>query len=322
MNTDTIDKCPLVSIGIPTYNRPQGLKRTLKCITGQTYQHLEIIVSDNCSPDEETQKVVAEFMKSDSRIQYCCQEENRGIEFNFKFVLKKASGEFFMWAADDDKWDKYFIEKCVSNIRHCSSVMCKISTVYHMTGEKKEGELPDLSPDYSVYQNLRTNVSSPSPSLIYGLHRRRDILWLLDFDGFDFADCFFISKLIVDGNGISLIRDYCGYYACITETERYSYKSYKPEKNRCFQYRPYIKSHFQLISNYSGFSCIERLSLKFLVLWRCARWFTKYEKHYKPFKVKFIKIILRQVKYILKFLKAFKKPASYMKNMIFPTKEI
>jgi len=26
---------PLVSVGVPTYNRPEGLRRTLECITGQ-----------------------------------------------------------------------------------------------------------------------------------------------------------------------------------------------------------------------------------------------------------------------------------------------
>lgn len=127
MNTSTNQ--PLVSVGIPTYNRPQGLKRTLECITGQTYQHLEIIVSDNCSPDEETQKVVAEFMKSDPRIQYYRQEENKGPTFNFNFVLKKASGEFFMWAADDDEWDKEFIVVCLGNLKQKENIGMSFSRI-------------------------------------------------------------------------------------------------------------------------------------------------------------------------------------------------
>ena len=44
---------PLVSVGIPTYNRPEGLRRTLECITKQTYKNLEIIVSNNCSSGPE-----------------------------------------------------------------------------------------------------------------------------------------------------------------------------------------------------------------------------------------------------------------------------
>ena len=49
---------PLVSIGIPTYDRPEGLRRTLAVRNGQTYANLEIIVSDNASPGDETEQVV------------------------------------------------------------------------------------------------------------------------------------------------------------------------------------------------------------------------------------------------------------------------
>ena len=50
------NKHPLVSVGIPTYNRPKGLKRLLKQIQNQTYKNIEIIVSDNCSENEKKLK--------------------------------------------------------------------------------------------------------------------------------------------------------------------------------------------------------------------------------------------------------------------------
>ena len=114
---------PLVSVGVPTYNRAKGLRQTLKSITAQAYKNLEIIVSDNCSPGEDTQQVVREFMNKDSRIYYYRQEENKGPFFNFQFVLKKASGEYFMWAADDDEWDKTYIEKCLKKLTG-NTVLC------------------------------------------------------------------------------------------------------------------------------------------------------------------------------------------------------
>ena len=84
---------PLVSVGIPTYNRPEGLRRTLDCITKQTYSNLEIIVSDNASPQTETEAVVRSFMVNDSRISYFRQPTNIGATNNFWFVLKKSIGE-------------------------------------------------------------------------------------------------------------------------------------------------------------------------------------------------------------------------------------
>jgi len=110
---DLLTDGPLVSVGIPTYNRPDGLQRTLKCISGQTYKNLEIIVSDNCSPGPETDTVARRFSDKDTRIQYYRQDVNKGAAFNFQFVLDKATGKYFMWAADDDEWDTIFISKCV-----------------------------------------------------------------------------------------------------------------------------------------------------------------------------------------------------------------
>lgn len=90
------NRLPLVSVDILIYNRPEDLHRTLECITGQAYKNLEIIVSDNCSPGPETEAVARGFMAKDSRIQYFRQEKNRGPMFNSKFVLEKATGEYFM----------------------------------------------------------------------------------------------------------------------------------------------------------------------------------------------------------------------------------
>ncbi|NES25900.1 MAG: glycosyltransferase family 2 protein, partial [Symploca sp. SIO3E6] len=98
---------PLVSIGIPTYNRPQGLRRALESIVKQTYQNLEIIVSDNCSSETETETetemIVQEFMAKDGRIQYFRQEENIGLFYNKKFLFEASHGEYFTWLCDDDE---------------------------------------------------------------------------------------------------------------------------------------------------------------------------------------------------------------------------
>ena len=101
---------PLISIGIRTYNRPEDLRRTLTEITGQTYQNLDIIVSDNASPGNETEDVAHEFMRKDQRIRYFKQLNNLGINLNFQFVFEKALGEYFVWSADDDWHSHEFIE--------------------------------------------------------------------------------------------------------------------------------------------------------------------------------------------------------------------
>ena len=108
---------PLVSVGLMTYKRTEGLKVALKSITSQTYKNLEIIVSENYCPGFGLKKkIIQEFLKKDKRIVYYQHNPNKGIGFNFHFVLQKATGKYFMWAADDDTWAPSFISKLVRKL--------------------------------------------------------------------------------------------------------------------------------------------------------------------------------------------------------------
>jgi glycosyltransferase involved in cell wall biosynthesis len=104
---------PLVSLGCPTYNRPDGLRQVLECLIDQTYSNLEIIVSDNCSHGSETTKVVLDLMQKDSRIKYFRQPQNIGSFNNYKFLLERARGDYFAWVCDDDDRSRTFVEACL-----------------------------------------------------------------------------------------------------------------------------------------------------------------------------------------------------------------
>ena len=144
----------LVSIGIPTYNRPVLLRRALKQLTTQTYKKLEIIVSDNASPGNETANVVAELMAHDSRISYFRQKKNLGAHNNFFFVFEKAKGEFYMWAADDDQWEPWFVERCVEILMQIPERVAAISEVQYIGTEYP---YPFFSQDTAFYNNVQHN---------------------------------------------------------------------------------------------------------------------------------------------------------------------
>jgi glycosyltransferase involved in cell wall biosynthesis len=102
---------PLISIGIPTYNRAEGfLKEALECALSQTYQNIEIIVADNCSPDN-TREVVQGY--DDPRIRYFHHEPGITPNDNFNFCLQQAAGAYFLMLHDDDKVDPDFIDVCL-----------------------------------------------------------------------------------------------------------------------------------------------------------------------------------------------------------------
>ena len=104
-------KKPLVSIGVPTYNRASKLQRTIASALGQDYKHIEVIISDNASTDE-TQKLCLDAAARDDRVIYVRQAENRGMTANLNEVLRHAHGEFFMWLADDDWISQDYVSRC------------------------------------------------------------------------------------------------------------------------------------------------------------------------------------------------------------------
>lgn len=102
---------PLVTIGIPTYNRANGyLKEALGCALAQTYPNIEIVVSDNASPDN-TEAVVRSY--ADPRIRYFRQEKGLIPNDNFNFCLAQARGAYFLMLPDDDKIDSDFVDVCM-----------------------------------------------------------------------------------------------------------------------------------------------------------------------------------------------------------------
>ena len=101
---------PLVSVIIPTYNRPEYLKQAIASAIQQTYQNIEIIVSDNCSP-ENPQTIIESF--GDSRIRFWRQQQNIGMLANQMHAFKMAQGKYVASLHDDDMWNEDFLAKLV-----------------------------------------------------------------------------------------------------------------------------------------------------------------------------------------------------------------
>src|SRR5277367_386882 len=98
---------PLVSICTPTYNRPEFLRRTIESCLAQTYQHFEIIVTDN-STDDASARMVAKIQ--DPRIRYYSNNGNIGSLENYKKAVSMAQGKYVQILADDDLVKPKFLE--------------------------------------------------------------------------------------------------------------------------------------------------------------------------------------------------------------------
>jgi glycosyltransferase involved in cell wall biosynthesis len=90
-----------VSIGVPVFNGAHYLEECLDSLVTQTYDNLEILISDNASTDR-TADVCRAYSERDARVRYYRQDQNIGAAANWNFVVRNATGEFFKWAAHDD----------------------------------------------------------------------------------------------------------------------------------------------------------------------------------------------------------------------------
>jgi glycosyltransferase involved in cell wall biosynthesis len=175
------DRTPQVSVGIPTYNRPGGLRRTLECILGQTHRNLDVIITDNCSPDPEVERVAREFVEKDHRVRYFRQEKNQGSVPNFIFALRQASGPFFMWAADDDEWEPVFIEKLLEPLlTDGRDYAASVSEARYVVNEQRCPLVPEGKALYGYYAEdkltrLKYMLDHSYGNLFYSIFRTEAI---------------------------------------------------------------------------------------------------------------------------------------------------
>ncbi len=113
---------PLITTIIPTYQRPQMLKRAIQSVLNQTFPAFQVCVYDNASNDD-TKTVVSELAKTDSRVRYYCHEENIGAVANFNFGLKEVDTPFFSFLSDDDVLLPNFFASAMQSLSSSADVM-------------------------------------------------------------------------------------------------------------------------------------------------------------------------------------------------------
>lgn len=81
------------------------MRECLRCITeqvGKNDERIEILVSDNCSPDN-TPEVVGEYINAGHQIRYIVNSVNMGLDFNVAQCFREAAGQFVLAFGDDDQ---------------------------------------------------------------------------------------------------------------------------------------------------------------------------------------------------------------------------
>ena len=101
---------PVVSVLIPTFNRPQCLYQALASVLRQSYTNLQIIVVNDGG--EDVSDTVSSF--HDPRLTFINRKENRGKAFSLNEALNRAEGKYVAYLDDDDLYYPHHIETLVN----------------------------------------------------------------------------------------------------------------------------------------------------------------------------------------------------------------
>jgi len=91
----------IISIIIPVYNTEAYFERCMQSVLDQTYQNLQIIVVNDCSPGDIDARI-APYLERDSRICYLRHEKNRGLLRARVTGLTHAIGDYIAFLDSDD----------------------------------------------------------------------------------------------------------------------------------------------------------------------------------------------------------------------------
>jgi glycosyltransferase involved in cell wall biosynthesis len=106
-----IKEPPLVSVIVPTYNRPALIGRTLESILNQTYPHYEIVVVNDAGAPIEG---IVTAMNAANNILYLRQKKNAGVAAARNAGIRAARGSHICYLDDDDVYYPDHIETLVN----------------------------------------------------------------------------------------------------------------------------------------------------------------------------------------------------------------
>jgi glycosyltransferase involved in cell wall biosynthesis len=127
---------PMVSVIVPTCNRPGMLVETLKSVLQQTYPNIEIVVVND--GDMDVQHIVHSINKK-GNITYVNHDQNKGVAAARNTGIKLSRGKYIAYLDDDDRFYPQHVETLVRFLES-SDYRVAYTDAYRAHQEWKNGE--------------------------------------------------------------------------------------------------------------------------------------------------------------------------------------
>lgn len=151
---------PRVSFIVPCYGLAHLLSECVSSILAQNYADFEVLIMDDCSPDN-TREVAQSFR--DPRIRYIRNDPNLGHLRNYNKGIDLSRGEYVWLISADDRIRKpYLLEKYVNIMdgnRHIGYACCPAMTLENGAETKVDGQIEEHDRVFSGREFLKRLLS-------------------------------------------------------------------------------------------------------------------------------------------------------------------
>lgn len=159
---------PLVSVILPTYNRPDRLREAVDSVLNQTVDDIELIVIDDHSSPPAEEALAEVDCSGIFEMRLLRHDRNRGQNAARNTGIREATGEYVALLDDDDVWLEEKLERQVATFRRSDD---DVGVVF--TGQKhvnESGEVigysrSDASGDLTEYI-LAGGKTAPTSSIM------------------------------------------------------------------------------------------------------------------------------------------------------------
>lgn len=161
-------KQELVSVIMPTYNAGKYLAGSIDSILGQTYQNLELLITDDCS-DDDTRQILKDYAQKDQRVKVAYLKENSGPAIARNRSIERARGRYIAFCDCDDRW---MPEKLEKQIAHMTRKDCALSSSsYLICDDDNQVTGISVSPKYLTLSMMKRDNKIGCLTAIYDIKR-------------------------------------------------------------------------------------------------------------------------------------------------------
>ncbi|MBR4497954.1 MAG: glycosyltransferase family 2 protein [Bacteroidales bacterium] len=184
---NTISEDILVSVAVITYNSSKYVLETLESIKAQTYQNVELIISDDCSTDNTMQlckKWCEQNKERFTRIQYVEVEQNTGVSANCNRAEDACEGGWVKLIAGDDM----LLPNCITDFMEYVQLHKDVVYVFGWVkcfGDRElvryfENEVFDksffsLSLEQQYYRLINNGNCLPAAACLYNKNKKKNL---------------------------------------------------------------------------------------------------------------------------------------------------